>query len=86
MWKRTQEMWDLSEAEVKIIKDLVISPDWGVLKDLLETVTAGAEGDLRKSNELHSLLRAQGALRLKEAFIANVETIAREAVDEEQTS
>ena len=62
----------------------MVGPDWRELKAVLEHLSQSSEDELMESNEMERILRAQGALRFIRAFTTYVETIAKEAVEEEK--
>lgn len=82
MYQATAQKWDLDEAQVKTMVDLVDSRDWGLLKNLLESLRGEDQRALENSDNLNNILRAQGSLRLSRLFIGYVEDVVRDAVEE----
>ena len=82
MYQTTAQKWDLDEAQVKTMVDLVDSRDWGLLKNLLESLRGEDQRALENSDNLNNILRAQGSLRLSRLFIGYVEDVVRDAVEE----
>ena len=85
MYEQTaKEYEDLTAGQIALLVEVVRSPVWEVLRDLVYRPEEDkTEAILRRSVDLHEMLRAQGGLYVIESFWHDVEDLVRKARDEE---
>ena len=70
---------EVTTEELLHLADLLTSPVWDLLKkELYEPWREGLQSHLESSNEIETILRAQGGLRTYREFVEKLENIVRD--------
>lgn len=69
---KTCRLWQVEPWQLKALKDLMEGPQVSLLEALLKEASKSAQSKLEQSEDLHEMLRAQGALAALSGFRAKL--------------
>ena len=84
MYEKTSDKWKIAEADVKALMIFYNQYNYRLICGMMNDVLKGFQEMLENNEDIHEICRAQGALRFHKLFTFNVESLIKDAKDEEE--
>ncbi len=84
MYEKTSDKWEMAESDVKALMIFYNQYNYKLVCGMMEDVLKPFQYMLESNEDIHEICRAQGALRFHKLFTFNMESLIKDAKDEEE--
>jgi len=83
MYEKTSAKWNVAESDIKALMIFYNQYNYRLICEMMEAVLADFKNTLENSEDIHQICRAQGGLNFHRLFKLKMESLIKDAKDEE---
>ena len=84
MYEKTSAKWNVAESDIKALMIFYNQYNYKLICEMMEVVLWDFRNTLEQDEDIHEICRAQGGLKFHRLFKRSMESIIKDAKDEEE--